>query len=277
MEGSDIYRRMTQLAEEGTPFVLATIVESAGSTPRKTGSKMLVLPDGSTEGTVGGGKIELQVGQDGLEALKRGTSKMAEYALRPEGEHALGMVCGGETKVFFEVHAPKYKLLIVGAGHIGQKLTPMAKLVDFHVTVLDSRPDFANRARLPEADEVVVGHPGEATDLLEIDQRTSVVIVTHGHMHDKDALRAVAASPAAYVGMIGSRRKVGLVISELEQEGVPAEALARVRAPIGLDIGGQTPGEISVSILGEIIAHRHGKSQAATPLAIAPSDLKTRA
>jgi xanthine dehydrogenase accessory factor len=277
MEGWDIYRRMGELADQGVPFVLATIVESAGSTPRKTGSKMLILPDGSTEGTVGGGKIELRVAQDGLEALKRGISKMAEYELRTEGEHALGMVCGGEHKVFFEVHAPQYKLLIIGAGHIGQKLTPMAKMLDFHVTVLDSRPEFADRAKLPEADEVVVGHPGETAQLVQIDYRTHVVIVTHGHLHDKDALRAVATTPACYIGMIGSRRKVGIVLNELQEEGVPAEALSRVRSPIGLDLGGHTPGEISVAILGEMIALRHGKSQEVASLTIAPTAVASEA
>jgi xanthine dehydrogenase accessory factor len=277
MEGSEIYRRMSELAEEGTAFVVATIVESAGSTPRKTGSKMLVLADGSTEGTVGGGKIELRVTEDAVEALKRGTSRMVQYELRPEGEHALGMVCGGETKVFLEVHTPQHKLLVIGAGHIGQKLTPMAKLADFHVTVLDSRPEFADAARLPQADQVVVGHPGQTSELVSIDERTHVVIVTHGHLHDKEALRSVAETPAVYVGMIGSRRKVGLVISELREEGVSAEALARVRSPIGLDLGGHTPGEISLSILSEIIALRHGRLEAPRALTIASQAMKTEA
>lgn len=269
MEVSNIYRRMAALIEEGQPFVLATIVESAGSTPRKVGSKMLVLSDGSTIDTVGGGKIEFQVTQDAVEALRRGTSRLVEYELRVEGEHALGMVCGGETRVFLEVHRPVDRLLIVGAGHIAQKLTPMAKLLDFHVTVVDSRPEFANKDRLALADEIVVGHPAQTAELVTIDPHTHVVIVTHGHLHDKDALRSVAGSQAAYVGMIGSRRKVGVVLSELREEGVPAEALSQVRAPIGLDLGGHTPAEVSLSILAQIIAERHGKAEATKALSIA--------
>jgi xanthine dehydrogenase accessory factor len=268
MEAPAIYEKMAALAEAGTPFVLVTIVESAGSTPRKVGSKMVVLADGSTIGTVGGGKIELTAANDAVEALKRGSSRLVEYELRVEGEHALGMVCGGEAKVFLEVHRPKDKLLIIGAGHIGQKLSAVAKLLDFQVIVLDSRPEFANEDKLPAADSVVVGHPSNAAELVEIDERTHVVIVTHGHLHDKDALRSVAGSAAAYIGMIGSRRKVNTVLSELQEEGVPAEALARVHAPIGFDLGGDTPGEISVSILAEIIAERHGKA-AVAPLSIA--------
>ena len=119
--------------------------------------------------------------------------------------------------------------------------------------------EFANVARFPDADEVIVGHPKDAAHLVRIDERTHVVIVTHGHVHDTDALRAVATSDAAYVGLIGSKTKVKTVLGTLAEEGVPVEALARTRAPIGLDLGGQTPGEVSLSILAQIVAERHGK------------------
>lgn len=259
METRDLYREMAVLAEQGTPFVLATIIESVGSTPRKTGAKMVVLADGRIIDTVGGGKIEAQVICDALDALRRGVSRVVEYVLRPTGEHALGMVCGGEAKVFLEVHAPDRTLVIAGAGHISQKLCPMAKLLDFRVVVVDQRPEFANTERFPLADEVIVGSPADIASLVRLDDRTHVVIVTHGHLFDKDALRAVATSPVAYVGMIGSRTKVRTVMHDLEEEGVPAEALARVHAPIGVDLGGQTPGEIAVSILAQIIAGWHDR------------------
>lgn len=262
MQTAELYRKMASLLEEGTPFVLVSVLEAVGSTPRKGGAKMIVLPDGRTIDTIGGGRVEAQATADALEALKRGVSRVVDYELRLSGEHALGMVCGGETKVSLDVHSPASTLLIIGAGHIGQKLAPMAKLLDFRVVVLDARPEFANADRYPEADEVIVGHPKDAADLVRIDERTHVVIVTHGHMHDKDALRAVATTDAAYVGMIGSRSKVGTVLSELAAEGVPAEALARTRAPVGLDLGGHTPGEVSLSILAQIIAERHGKVEA---------------
>lgn len=262
MQIAELYRKMASLLEEGTPFVLVSVLEAVGSTPRKGGAKMLVLPDGRTIDTIGGGKVEAQATADALEALKRGVSRVVEYELRPSGEHALGMVCGGQTKVSLDVHSPGSTLLIIGAGHIGQKLAPMAKLLDFRVVVLDARPEFANTGRYPEADEVIVGHPKDAADLVRIDERTHVVIVTHGHMHDTDALRAVATSDAAYVGLIGSKNKVKTVLGVLAAEGVPTGALARTRAPIGLDLGGQTPGEVSLSILAQIIAERHGKIEA---------------
>lgn len=257
MESRELYREMSALAEQGTPFVVATIVESLGSTPRKTGAKMIVLADGRTIDTVGGGKIEAEVTRDALDALKRGVSRVVEYQLRLTGEHALGMACGGEAKVFLDVHAPDRTLVIAGAGHISQKLCPMAKLLDFRVVVVDQRPEFANTERFPLADEVIVGSPADIASLVRLDDRTHVVIVTHGHLFDKDALRAVATSPAPYVGMIGSRSKVSTVMRDLAEEGVSAEALARVHAPIGVDLGGQTPGEIAVSILSEIIAGWH--------------------
>jgi len=259
LETTHLYRTMADLADQGTPFVLATVIESVGSTPRKADSKMIVMADGRTVDTVGGGKVEAQVIVDAVEALKRGISEVKEYDLRPTGEHALGMVCGGHVKVFLEVHVPSDTLLIIGAGHIGQKLCPMAKALEFRVVVLDERAEYANADRFPLADRIVVGHPKDAADLVAIDDRTHIVIVTHGHIHDKDALRSVAGAGAGYLGMIGSRNKVKTVLGELLAEGVSADALARVKAPIGLDLGGHTPGEVSLSIMAQIVAERHGK------------------
>jgi xanthine dehydrogenase accessory factor len=259
---TNLYREMATLTEDGTPFVLVTVVESAGSTPRKAGAKMIVLPDGRTIDTIGGGKVEAQATVDALDCLQRGISRVAEYELRATGEHALGMVCGGETKVFLEVHVPAKTLVLVGAGHISQKLAPMAKMLDMRVVVVDSREELANESVFPDADEVVVGDQGDVGTLIPMTERSNVVIVTHGHIFDKEALRSVVSSRAGYIGMIGSRSKVRTVLSQLEEEGVDPEALSRVYTPIGLDIGGQTPAEIAISILAEIIAVEHGKIDA---------------
>ena len=268
LKQAELYRRMAELLERGEPFVEVTVVESRGSTPRGAGARMLVLGDGSTVGTIGGGKIERQAGEDAVELLRRGTSKLAHYALRQEGEDALGMVCGGDATVFLETHRPLSTLLVIGAGHIGQVLAPMARLLDYRVVVLDERPEFATAERFPDADQVIVGHPAEARSLVAIDEQTAVVIITHGHVHDQAALAAVLETPAWYIGMIGSRTKVRTVFAELRAAGVPAAALERVHAPIGLDLGGQTPGEISLSILGQIVARgprAHGGSPQRSP------------
>lgn len=272
MKESELFRTMAELSEQGVPFVVVTVVESQGSTPRGAGARMLVLADGSTRGTVGGGKIERQATQDALEALRDGESRLVPYTLREEGEHALGMVCGGETSVFLEVHLPARTLLIIGGGHIAHSLAPMARLLDYRVVVLDERPDYATQERFPEADQVVVGHPGEAASLVGIDAHTAVVIVTHGHVHDQAALASVLKSDAWYIGMIGSRRKVRTVFDDMERSGVPVSALERVHAPIGLDLGGETPAEISLSILAQIVSTVHGRSGAQLSLARESAD-----
>ncbi len=259
MTSQELYKKMAELAADGKAFVLATVVESFGSTPRKAGAKMIVLEDGSTIDTVGGGKVELQVVEDALEALKRGISRTVKYELRTSGEHALGMECGGETTVFLEVNKAAQTLVVAGAGHIAQRLTPMAKLLDFNVIVVDNRPEYADYVNLPSADQVICGHPANLPELVALDRNSYVVIVTHGHLLDKATREAVLSADVAYIGMIGSQNKVRVVLEQLLAEGADPERVARVHSPIGLDLGGGTPGEIAVSILSEIIALRHGR------------------
>jgi len=265
MERTELYENLAALCGGGGSFVMATIVEAAGSTPREIGAKMVVLPDGSIIDTIGGGKIELQVIQDALDCLRRGESRTVEYELRPVGDNALGMLCGGQAKLFLDVHGPEKSLVIVGAGHIAQKLCPMAKVLGYRVVVLDGRSDFATRERFPDADEVICEQPSRTAAVVPLAESSLVVIVTHGHIHDEEALRSVIASPASYVGMIGSRTKVRAVLSDLAKEGVDQSLLARVQAPIGLDLGGHKPAEIAVSILSEIVAHINGKLESLKP------------
>lgn len=259
MKDGELFRKMAALSDAGDSFVLVTVVDAHGSTPRKTGAKMLVLSDGTTLGTVGGGKIEYQATQDAMEALRVGTSRLVPYGLRLEGEHALGMACGGEASVFLEVHIPQRTLVIVGAGHIAQKLCPMARLLDFRVVVVDGRPEFAVAERLPDAESVILGEPAETASLVAIDRWTAVVIVTHGHAHDEAALASVLGTEASFIGMIGSRGKVRTVFEHLEAEGIPRDVLVRVHSPIGLDLGGETPGEISLGIMAQIVALSYGR------------------
>jgi xanthine dehydrogenase accessory factor len=259
VKDADLYRKMAALSDAGDSFVLVTIVDAQGSTPRKTGAKMLVLSDATTFGTVGGGKIEHRATRDAMEALRAGTSRLVPYELRSEGEYALDMACGGEASVFLEVHIPLRTLVIVGAGHIAQKLCPMARLLDFRVVVVDDRPEFAVAERLPDAEVVILGDPAETASIVAIDRWTAVVIVTRGHLHDEAALASTLGTDAFFIGMIGSRSKVRTVFAQLEAKGVPRDALARVRSPVGLDLGGETPGEISLSIMAQIVALCHGR------------------
>jgi xanthine dehydrogenase accessory factor len=250
---------MTELAAEGWPFVVATIVEAKGSSPRGVGAKMLIMADGTTLESIGGGVLEARVIHDAGAVLKSGVSRVESYQLRDEGEQALGSLCGGEVTVFYEVHGSERTLLVVGGGHVGQSLCRCAKLLDFRVTVVDSRADVLTEERFPGADELVLAQPEQIGELCRIDERTRVVIVTHSHVHDEQALVATVASTAAYIGMIGSARKVRTIMANLREKGVPAAQLDRVRSPIGLDIGAQTPAELALCILAEIVADSYGK------------------
>jgi xanthine dehydrogenase accessory factor len=283
MNTEELLSRIAGLARAGTPFVVATVVRTAGSTPRAAGAKMVVIADGSSIGTVGGGALEHEVTRDALLALARGESGLYEYKLRERAggdaggpgvatgdARTLGMLCGGDADVFLEVYGQSQHLLIVGAGHIGQKLAELAKALDFRVTVLDERTDMLTRERFPGADELVCAPPPEVAERVSIGPGMAIVIVTHGHVHDKAALAAVISSPAAYVGMIGSNSKVRSVMGDLRAAGVDPALLERVHAPIGLDLGGQKPAEIALSILAQIVAEQYGRSGA--PMKAARAD-----
>lgn len=220
---------------------------------------MLVLGDGETVETIGGGALEKQVIADALTCLASGVSRTERYELRAQGDHALGTLCGGEATVFLEAHVPDRTLLIVGAGHVGRSLCRCAKLLDYQVVVLDPREDMVTPERYPEADRLICGDPAHTADLFTISSTTHVVIVTHGHQLDTDALLSVIDSPAAYIGMMGSATKVRTVLAQLREAGVDPGLLDRVHAPIGLDIGAETPAELALCIMAEIVAHGYGR------------------
>jgi len=259
MNAADLYEKMARLTREGETFVAATIVGTEGSTPRQVGARMLVVKGGETVDTIGGGPLERQIVSDAMACMADGTSRIAQYGLREEGERALGALCGGEATVFLEVHAPEHTLLIVGAGHVGQALARAAEPLGYRIVVLDPREDLLTRERFPAVHELVCGDAAQVAAVASVDASTHVVLVSHSHVQDKEALRAVVASEAASIGMMGSTRKVQRIFRELRDEGVPDAALARARAPIGLDIGAETPAELALSILAEIVADRRGR------------------
>jgi len=239
----DVLHELTTAIERQEPVALATVVEVKGASPAQVGFKLLVRPDGRIAGNLGGGALEQRVREEALAALQEGRSRLVHYTLREEGSDAVGMLCGGEVTVFVEVYQPVPILLIVGGGHIGQPLAEMARIVGFQVQVVDVRPE---RATVPQLDPAT------------ITPWTYVVLITEDHVTDERALRQVLDTPAAYVGMIGSRRKVGIVFDHLRAEGVSEERLARVHAPIGLDLGGRSPAEIALAILAEVVQVRYG-------------------
>jgi|YelNatPaOPRAMG01_1025707.scaffolds.fasta_scaffold00030_3 xanthine dehydrogenase accessory factor len=250
----DIWETLVDMQRRGEPGALAIVVHVEGSTPREPGSKMIVKQDGSVVGSVGGGELEYQAVQLALEAMRRGKPVRQLFSLHQD----LGMRCGGQVEVYIEPIRPLEKLVVFGAGHVGAAIARMGAMLGFWVTVVDDRPGFASEERIPEAHQFVEASYPEAIQRMTFDRHTYAIIVTHGHGHDDEVLRALADKELAYLGMIGSRRKVQVAFENLRQAGVPEERIARVRAPMGLDIGAETPEEIAISVLAEIIALRRG-------------------
>jgi xanthine dehydrogenase accessory factor len=253
-----LHEKFLEHLRAGRSFALATIVACRGSTPRKVGTRMLVHPDGRSEFTLGGGPFEAMVIEDARSALRSGESLLKHYAFRPEGEDSTGTLCGGEAEVFIEVHRPAERIVIFGGGHVGLALCRLANELGRRVLVLDERAEYASRERFPAVETVVWAEEGYARHPLELAAEDAVVIVTHSHECDEECLQRVLAAPAvpAYVGMIASRRKAKIIRERLVAKGVAPERLAAVRAPVGLDVGAETPAEIALSILAEILAVR---------------------
>jgi xanthine dehydrogenase accessory factor len=253
----DIHRKLVALTDAGRRVAMATIVESRGSTPQREGGRMLIAEDGETWFTIGGGAFEALVIDDARACLREGRSALKSYSLHESGEEALGMACGGRAQVFIEVPALPTALHIYGAGHVARVLAAMAVIAGFRPTVIDDREAMLDPAAFPP------GTTLRRTDRLFRQNPLApagayVVLVTRCHDTDQAALELLADGDWAYLGMIGSRRKVRVVLERLRVKGVPESTLARVHAPIGVPIGSHAPAEVAVSILAELIAVRNG-------------------
>ena len=253
----DIYCEIVRLADAGEGAAVATVIAAEGSTPREEGAKMLVYNDGRILGTVGGGNIEKHVIQEAMSVIKTHKAKKLVYRLNPSGE--LGMVCGGDTELFIEPITGAPHLFIFGAGHIGVPLARMAVIADFKVVVIDDRLEYATTARFPEAAEVIGSDFQAAFAKINVSPESFIVIVTHGHLGDEAVLAEALKTPARYIGMIGSKSKNEAVFNHLQTRGFTQDDLSRVHAPIGLPIRAQTPEEIAVSILSEMIQVRRAQ------------------
>ncbi len=252
----DIYQEIVRIKEKGEEAALVTIVSATGSTPREEGTKMLVRPDGTIAGTIGGGSLEAQVIAEAIGVIKQGKPKRLHMSLTAKEAEEAGMICGGDLEVFIEPILTAPTMYIFGGGHISLPLAQMGKLLGFKIAVIDDRAEFANDERFPEAEMVLAGDFSKAFPKLKIDKTSYIVIVTRGHQNDELVLEWAVGTPAKYIGMIGSQTKVKTVFSHLLAKGVTKERLDSVHSPIGLAIEAQTPEEIAVSILAEIIKVR---------------------
>jgi xanthine dehydrogenase accessory factor len=256
---ADIYEEIARMYRAGAGGVVATVVSAGGSTPRGAGAKMVVYPDGRTLGTVGGGAIEADVIARATALVDSSEPVLLSFDLGDD----VGMACGGEMSVFLEPIAGAPRVTVIGGGHVGQAVATVARQAGFRVTVVDDRREVVSGERFPTADRRLVGGVELLAGELEIDESSFVVIVTRGHRYDKEWVRAVVGLRPAYLGMIGSAEKVRRTFEELERQSVSRGALDGIHAPIGIDIGAETPDEIAVSVVAEIIAVRHGVSDTA--------------
>ncbi len=255
----EVFAALSDALREGEEIALVTIVASTGSTPQRVGAKMLVYADGRTVGTIGGGCYENEAFWKAREAIKNRKPVSLKFELNDDFAQESGLVCGGQMEVFVEPLEPSPELYVFGAGHVGYFVAKMAHEVAFKVHVVDDREKFANVERFGPGIDVIVDHIPTWLTTHTLPPTAYAVIVTRGHTHDLDALRALTASPHRYLGLIGSKAKVKRIFDVLLEEGMPTESLKGIHAPIGLDIGAITPQEIAVSILAELIAVKHGK------------------
>jgi xanthine dehydrogenase accessory factor len=250
MTDLELYEEMARLTRKGEPFTLATVVANSGSSPRKAGAKMLVRGDGSFIGSVGGGRVEKESVQAAKDALKDGTPRTLEFVLTEEH----GFACGGTMSVFLEPQGRRPLLVMFGAGHVGRAVAALANGCGFRVVVVDDRPDCAVTELLPGADEIICATVSDSFAQLQLEKESFAVIATPGHFSDFDAVRGCLATEAGFIGLLGSRRKREALLKTLEEEGFDAVQRARVVTPVGLEIGAQTPEEIAVSIVGQLIS-----------------------
>jgi xanthine dehydrogenase accessory factor len=253
-----LFERIIDLKKSEKPFSLAIIVKTEGSTPRRVGAKMIIMKDGKTIGTLGGGDLEKKVIEEGINVIKQGKPKIASFTLDIE-EGKLDMMCGGKLDIYIEPILPEAKLIIFGAGHISRSIAPLMRGAGFQVSVVEDSPDLLQKDKFPETEDLVLTDMEQFAKNLPSDPRTYVVLLSRGFSKDKAILTQLIQKDFKYIGMIGSARKIVTMKEDLKKQGAPEEAFLKLQAPIGLDIGAETPEEIAISIAAEIIAAKKGK------------------
>jgi len=257
----DIFQRIAELRKEGRAFALVTIVKTEDSTPRSLGTRMIVYPDKTIEGTIGGGVLEKRIISDALKLLAEGKSERLIYDLgKDKKDIQLGAICGGKAEVFIEAfYNNKIKIFIFGAGHVGKKFAELCSIVNLSYWIIDNRESYAHEELFPGAMGVLHSEFIESFSKLPIDENSYLVIVTYGHQYDGVCLGAALKTNASYIGMIGSKNKVKTLLESLSKNGVNTKD-PRIYAPIGLHLGNNSPEEISISILSEILKIKSGGS-----------------
>jgi xanthine dehydrogenase accessory factor len=252
----DIYDEIVRLRKHGQKCAVATIVQVNGSIPSYESAKLLVREDGSMMGTVGGGCVEAEVWNAAREVIETEKPRHLNFSLGQDAAYDNGLICGGQLNIFVEPVVPQPRAYIFGGGHVSKSISKVASIAGFATTIVDNREAFANRERFPEAEETYAEEYEDVFGKLTVTSSTYVIIVTRGHRDDMRVLRWAVATPARYIAMIGSKRKTISVVHELEKEGFARELFEKVFAPMGLEIGAESPEEIAISVVAEMIAVR---------------------
>lgn len=253
-----IYQALNKAIEAHQPVVLCTIVETQGAVPRHAGTKLLVYADGSTKGTVGGGEVENLVISQALDALHDGKPRLNAYNLVDVEKGDAG-ICGGSLKVYLEPILPAEVLLVIGAGHVGKAVVHLAQWLGYRVVLSDERAALCCPEVVPGADVYLPVKMAELPENMTITPQTYIVVVTKGADVDIEGLPVLMASDAAYLGVIGSKKRWAHTKAQLIQNGTPESAFSAVKSPIGLFIHAETPEEIAVSIMAEVIERKNNQ------------------
>lgn len=258
MNNLELLESIVNEIRKGRAVVLATIVRKVGSAPRDVGARILVKEDGAFVGTLGGGSFEMMVWKDALAALREGRPTLKKYVFRREdvrGGAETGLICGGEVEVFMDVLKPVPRIILIGGGHLAQAISKIASILGYRLAVIDHNPEFVSKDRFPVAEELIVSEDLE--DWVEKMQpaQNDIILIVYGAVEDDyRALKASLKTNAKYIGLLGSRRKCAEFLKKLREEGYRVDELrGRLYMPVGIDIGADTPEEIAVAIIAELI------------------------
>ena len=243
---------------QGNKVAYAVIVKIGGSSPRKEGTAMVVLENGDTLGTVGGGTVEYQVITKALHCMKKEESKLFTFGIKLNSKS--DEECAGNVSIFVQTFILKNKLIIFGGGHVAYNLYKFAVELGFSVVIFEDREEFCNKERFPRASEIIYGNIVENMSNYSFDKNCYVVLSSSSHKSDENILKEIVDKEVAYIGMLGSKKKVSFIMKSLLDKGVGREKLQRVYAPIGIKIGGETPQEVAFSMMAEILLIKNNGS-----------------
>ncbi len=252
-----LIRELADRIERGESVVLVTVVQTNRSVPRHAGSKMIVRADGSTSGSIGGGEMEARVITEALDALRNGRPRVLHFELVDPKRGDPG-VCGGDVQLYLEPYMPNATIYVIGCGHVGRAVVDLAHWLGYRVVAFDDRADQVTEDLLPHADIRLHGSVADALAAHPPTSETHVVVLTRNMGLDLDIIPAVLATPARSIGLMGSNRRWATTRAELERRGLAPDQLDRVRSPIGIELHAETPEEIAVSVLAEIVGSRRG-------------------